>query len=153
MIKFVSALAGSPFLAKAQERVGQARYKEAILALRSLGRVLGCDIASEKMPLRANIIAFQASYWLNDIDTLKRAALISVNQSLRFSSKNSGSKERYTAAYLYGLCEFAAGRFPDQGEYFLKLATRLSQTRFDYKAEEVPKKFFAEMPLGAKEIS
>lgn len=151
-MKFVSALAGAPFLVSAQQHIGRAEYARAMRSLHSLGRVLRCDVPSEEMPIRANIIAFQASYWLDDVGIAKSAASIAVDQSNIASSKKDGSKERYTAAYLYGLCEFAAGKFPDQSDYFLSLAARAAQSRFDYEAKEIPERFYAVMPLGAKKV-
>ena len=150
LLNFLSALVGAPFLAKAQQRVGEARYEDALNALRSLGRVLGCGIASEKMPLRANIIAFQSGYWLGDVEIMKWAASISVEQANAASSRKDGSKERYISAYLYGMCEFSAGRFAAESEFFLALAAKAAKSRFDYRPEEVPEKLRKEMPLGAK---
>lgn len=149
-MKFLSALIGAPFLARAQHHVGQAHYEDALSALRSLGRVLSCELPSKEMPLRANIIALQSGYWLRDVDLMKSALSISIDQANAVSSRKGRSKDRYISSYLYGMCEFAAGRFVTESEFFLALATKAAESRFDYRPEEIPETLYKEMPLGPK---
>lgn len=149
MTSLLRAIAGAPFLARAQRQVGNARYDDAVRSLRALARVVGAEVPSKKLPLRANVIALQSAYFLSDRDLLRKALSVAIDQSVERSAKRGGDREAYIVKYLFGVCEFAGGKFPNDGPYFEKLANRISHCSMNYQAEYLPERLLLEMPLGA----
>ena len=148
MKRLMAAAMGAPLLAKAQKRVSSGRYAAAIQALEQLARRLKCEIASTGMPLRANIIALQSAYWTRNFPLAEKAATVVVVQSNIHVQNCRSDTSLYIAAYLYGMMEFLAGRFPEGDEHFLNLAESLQGANEYFSASNVPKNFFIEMPLG-----
>jgi hypothetical protein len=128
--------------------MGEARYEEALTSLNDLARVLGSSVPSIELPQRANILAFQAAYYLRNAQLALDACNTLSEQTPQIFARKPSAEGKYRAHYIFQLCEFAAGRFPDLEEGFLAGAARVAEVPFDYQFEAVPSYLKSYMPIG-----
>lgn len=144
----IKSIIAAPHLERAQRQIIKGEYGKAINSISSVSKIVGSQFPSDSLPIRANIIVLQASYWLSDDYLSVLTARVIKKQLMDFSVRGLSADRMYTVEYVRGFVKFCSAKFPPHQEEFYSIFNELSSILEPFDMAKVSPHLKYEMPLG-----